>query len=159
MGVAGAGKTTVARRVARELGWQFLDADDLHSEASREKIRAGTGLGDIDRLPWLQAVREVITVALERGQSISVACSALRRSHREILKGERPDEVRFVWLDVPRHVLRSRLTERSGHFAGPDILESQLEALEPPAEEKVHRVPAGGGVEAVVEQVVVVALQ
>ena len=32
MGVAGCGKSTVGARVAQELGYKFLDADDVHPE-------------------------------------------------------------------------------------------------------------------------------
>jgi gluconokinase len=35
MGVAGSGKTTVGSLLANELCWDFYDADDFHTEASR----------------------------------------------------------------------------------------------------------------------------
>jgi shikimate kinase len=57
MGVAGSGKTTVGRLVATRLGWRFCDADDLHPEVNRRKMRAGIALTDEDRRPWLDAVR------------------------------------------------------------------------------------------------------
>ena len=39
-----------------------------------------------------------------------------------------------LYLDVPREVLRQRLADRQGHFAGVGLLESQLAALEYPTD-------------------------
>ena len=36
-GVAGAGKTTVGRLLAQELGWRFYEGDDFHPPANVEK--------------------------------------------------------------------------------------------------------------------------
>src|SRR5687768_11453187 len=57
MGVSGAGKTTVGRLLAAELGWRFYEADAYHSAASVEKMRGGVPLDDADRGPWLEARR------------------------------------------------------------------------------------------------------
>ena len=53
MGVTGAGKTTVGRLLAEQLGWEFADADDFHPPSNVEKIRRGISLTDDDRKPWL----------------------------------------------------------------------------------------------------------
>ena len=37
-GVAGAGKTTIGKLLAQELGWKFYDADDFQPAANIEKI-------------------------------------------------------------------------------------------------------------------------
>jgi gluconokinase len=60
MGVAGAGKTTVGRLLADELGCAFLDGDDYHPEANVAKMRAGRPLDDADRAPWLARMNEVL---------------------------------------------------------------------------------------------------
>ena len=60
MGVCGAGKTEIGRRLAAALHWTFLDADDFHSPANVEKMRAGTPLVDADRWPWLNALAAVL---------------------------------------------------------------------------------------------------
>src|SRR5712692_5871120 len=57
MGVAGAGKTTIGKLLAEQLGWMFVDADDFHSAANIEKISQGTALDESDREPWLEAIR------------------------------------------------------------------------------------------------------
>ena len=49
MGVSGAGKTTVGRLLAKELGWNFCDADDFHSAANKDKMSRGVALTDEDR--------------------------------------------------------------------------------------------------------------
>jgi len=38
MGVAGSGKTTVGRTLAKELNWIFYDVDDFHTPESIEKM-------------------------------------------------------------------------------------------------------------------------
>lgn len=129
MGVAGAGKTTVGALLAGELGWPFVDADDLHPAASIEKMRRGEPLTDADRGPWLDGLAALIAGCLARGERAVLACSALRVSYRERLSGGRP-EVAFVLLDVAPELLADRLARRRGHFAGPALLASQLATLE-----------------------------
>ncbi|HET7288947.1 MAG TPA: gluconokinase [Thermodesulfobacteriota bacterium] len=128
MGVSGAGKTTVGRVLARKLGWNFFDADDLHSEKNKEKLKNGIPLTDEDRLPWLGALRGLIW-GLDAPSVI--ACSALKKSYRDKLAGSGRD-VRFVYLGGDKELIRGRLERRKGHFAGAGILESQLETLEEP---------------------------
>lgn len=128
MGVSGAGKTTVGRVLARRLGWKFFDADDLHSDDKKIKIHNGVPLTDEDRIPWLEALRNLIE-GLDTPAVI--ACSALKKSYREMLSGSGRD-VRFVYLRGDAELIRERLERREGQFAGAGILESQLEALEEP---------------------------
>ena len=54
MGTTGSGKTTVGQVLARELSWEFADADDFHSAADKEKMSKDVGLTDEDREPWLE---------------------------------------------------------------------------------------------------------
>jgi gluconokinase len=132
MGVAGAGKTTVGTALAEALGWRFVDGDHLHPAANVEKMRRGEPLTDADREPWLVAVRAVIADSLARGESHVIACSALKAAYRARLAGG-DARVAFVHLETPRPVLAERLSARTGHFAGPSLLESQLASLEAPA--------------------------
>jgi gluconokinase len=133
MGVAGSGKTTVGRELARQLGWRLIDADDLHSERNRSKMRRGEPLTDQDRQPWLAAVHAEIGRAVGRREHLIVACSALKERYRQTLGGGMPT-IRFVYLEAERALLRRRLETRGGHHAGPDLLASQLEDLEPPSD-------------------------
>jgi carbohydrate kinase (thermoresistant glucokinase family) len=130
-GPAGCGKTTLGRLAAQATGAQFLDADDLHSPEAITKMRTGHGLSEADRTPWLQRVAQRMQQVPSRGMVI--ACSALRQRHREILTGGRQD-VLTVYLKVPRATLAQRLGARKNHFAGVELLGSQLAALEEPGD-------------------------
>jgi gluconokinase len=131
MGVAGAGKTTVGRALAARLGWPFADADAFHSAGAVAKMARGEGLTDADRAPWLGRLRALIERHLAEGRPLVLACSALKARYRRTLARE-GEPVRFVWLDAPADALVERLESRPGHFAGADLLDSQLAALEPP---------------------------
>ncbi|HZI18350.1 MAG TPA: gluconokinase [Pyrinomonadaceae bacterium] len=130
MGVAGSGKTTVGRLLAAELGWPFYDADDFHSRASVEKMGRGVPLDEADRRPWLEALRELVRGCLERGEDAVLACSALKESYRRLLLAG--EGVRLVHLKGDPALIRERLRGRRGHFMPPELLDSQLAALEEP---------------------------
>ena len=132
-GVSGSGKTTVGRALAHRLQWRFHDADDFHTPENRERMRRGVPLDDGRREPWLRKVREVIEAAIRERVGAVIACSALKEHYRRVLSdGLRG--VRFVFLDADRDLLLRRLAEREDHFAGPSLLDSQLDALEPPVD-------------------------
>jgi gluconokinase len=131
MGAAGAGKTTVGRALAEQLGCRFVEGDDYHSPAAIAKMHAGVALSEADRLPWLASLHTVIVSALDRRETLVVACSALKERYRDLLRGDLRT-VRFVYLEAGADTLAQRLAERHGHFAGPALLASQLADLEPP---------------------------
>ena len=130
MGVVGAGKTTVGRLLAGELGWEFADADSFHSPANVEKIRLGIPLDDADRAPWLKAIREAIKRWITKKQNVVLACSALKRIYREELDGG--VDVRLVYLKGTYEIIHRRLGLRQGHFATERLLASQFAILEEP---------------------------
>jgi len=133
IGAAGAGKTTVGQTLARELGWRFVEGDDHHSPAAVAKMRGGTPLNDADRAPWLARLHGVAAAAVDRREHAVIACSALKQRYRDLLRGELRG-VRFVYLKANEATLRRRLEARSGHFAGPALVASQLADLEEPAD-------------------------
>jgi gluconokinase len=130
MGVTGAGKTTIGSLLAKELGWEFADADSFHSAANKEKMSRGIPLDDADREPWLEAIRAALLQWSAERRNVVLACSALKKSYRERLKIG--PEVKFVYLKGSYEVIRERLLSRHGHFATEKILSSQFEALEEP---------------------------
>ena len=130
MGVVGAGKTTVGQLLARELGWEFADADNYHPKSNVEKIRHGIPLTDEDREPWLNLLRDAIQEWLKAGQSAVLACSALKQAYRQKLQIS--SEVRFVYLKGSAALIAERLHHRHGHFADDKILASQLADLQEP---------------------------
>jgi carbohydrate kinase (thermoresistant glucokinase family) len=130
-GVTGSGKSTVGRALAARLGWPFHDADDLHTPENIERMRHNQPLTDTHRFPWLLRVRAVVETAARARQSEVIACSALKQQYRDTIAGG-VDGVRFVHLTGEPSLLRERLEGRPGHFAGAGLLDSQLQALEPP---------------------------
>jgi gluconokinase len=133
MGAAGAGKTTIGRALAAELGWPFVDGDDYHEPAHIEKMRRGEALSDAERAGWLQSLHGVIARAIDRREHSVVACSALKERYREVLGGGL-NPIRFVYLTAPQPVLHERLSRRESHFAGPALLASQLAVIEEPTD-------------------------
>jgi len=155
-GVSGSGKTTVGAMLAGRLGWPFADADDFHPAANVEKMRAGIPLTDEDRWPWLRAIAAWMDEHIARGESAVVGCSALRRSYRDLLLGDRPEAL-MVFLAMDREVLTRRLAARVGHFFPEQLLASQLEALEPPGpDERVIRVVPADTPAATVEAIIAI---
>jgi carbohydrate kinase (thermoresistant glucokinase family) len=142
MGVAGVGKTTVGLLLAKELGLPFHDADTFHSEANRRKMAAGIPLTEEDRAPWLRDLARRMRGWEAAGGAV-VACSALRRRHRDILTDAAPGHVRFVFLDADEETIRTRLAARKGHYMPPALLDSQLATLERPRPDEALRVDAG----------------
>jgi gluconokinase len=131
MGVTGAGKTTVGRLLARELGCDFLDADDYHPAANVAKMRAGRALTDDDRRPWLARLNEVLRAYAARSAGVVLACSALKASYRDRLVEGLPAS-RLVYLRGTKALIAVRLEARRGHYMNPALLDSQFAALEEP---------------------------
>jgi gluconokinase len=153
MGVSGCGKSTVAARLARQLGWDLAEADTFHAAASVGKMRSGIALTDEDRWPWLDAIAAWIAAQRAQARPCIVACSALKRRYRERLAGGH-DEVSFVYLKGSYETVAARLAGRSGHYMPLSLLQSQFDALEEPAaDETPIVVPIELTVEAIVARV------
>jgi carbohydrate kinase (thermoresistant glucokinase family) len=133
MGVSGSGKTTIGAKLALELGWPFRDADEFHSPANIAKMAAGIPLDDADRAPWLAAIRADLDRTLARGESPIVTCSALKEAYRQVLRAG-PSPTQWVYLQGDFALFHQRLEQRPDHYMKAGMLESQLAALEPPAD-------------------------
>ena len=131
MGVSGSGKTTTGRLLASRLGCPFLEADDFHPRANREKLAAGIPLTDDDRWPWLAALNAGLLDAVRQTDTVILACSALKDAYRDRLDDGLPP-IRWVHLIGDRDLLEERLHHRIGHFSSESILPSQFATLEPP---------------------------
>jgi len=150
-GVTGAGKTTIGRRVAARLGWRFEDADDYHSIANRRKMRSGTPLTDEDREPWLNLLHTRMQELISRREDAVFACSALKQKYRDLLvAGFEADQARFALLYAQRALLVQRIQKRRHPYMNPYLLDSQLAALEVPAD--TWRISVSGTEEQAVEQ-------
>ena len=144
MGVSGSGKTTVAAMLAGALHCQFLEGDELHPPSNVAKMHGGTPLTDADRWPWLRKIASEIDGWRSRGESGVVTCSALKRTYRDILIGDRPD-VTLVYLRGSRELIQQRMAARHEHFMPVALLDSQFATLEEPGpDERPVVVDIGG---------------
>jgi gluconokinase len=131
MGVSGSGKTTVGKLIAQRIHFPFVDGDDLHSKANKEKMRAGLPLTDADRLPWLETLSDMISRWLAGRERIVLACSALEESYRRVLIKD-PASTPIIFLKGSFELITKRLAQRKGHFFNRDLLPSQFAILEEP---------------------------
>jgi gluconokinase len=144
MGVSGSGKTSVSVELTRQLGWEYIEGDDLHPEANVAKMAGGVPLDDEDRRPWLQRIADMIGEHEAAGTSLIVTCSALKRSYRDLLREGHPS-VWFAHVEASPEVLAERLAHRRGHYMPPSLLDSQLATLEPLGDDEPGEVIAGDG--------------
>lgn len=130
MGVSGSGKSTIARALAQRFGFEFIDGDSLHSPENLAKMSQGTALSDDDRTPWLNAIGQQLRDAQSRASGCVVACSALKRKYRDLLREYVPDTY-FVMLDGTFELIKARLEARPHDFMPISLLASQFATLEP----------------------------
>lgn len=129
MGVSGCGKSTVGKMLAEALGSTFTDGDDLHPASNREKMAAGHPLEDADRQPWLATIGHALSRSTESGTPAIIACSALKRSYRDLLRAHEPATL-FIHLHGAADLIQNRLDERSHAYMPSILLTSQLNTLE-----------------------------
>lgn len=152
MGVSGSGKTSVAKMLSKSLHCSFLEADDFHSQSNKEKMVKGIPLCDEDRIPWLEALCDAIRRKFIDGETVTLACSALQKNYREILRSADPDyrisdpdccKVKFICLVAPVETLAERVNRRSEkgeHFMPASLLKSQLDLLQIFENERIPRI-------------------
>lgn len=135
MGVSGAGKSTVAEALVTATGWTFVEGDELHSDANRAAMAAGRPLRDADRWPWLRRIAAWVGDQEVAGRDAVLTCSALRRTYRDLLRDGHPS-VWFAHLVAPPDLLAERIAGRRGHYMPASLLDSQLDTLEPLADDE-----------------------
>ncbi|XP_066274445.1 probable gluconokinase isoform X2 [Branchiostoma lanceolatum] len=119
------------------------------------KTSVGQALAEKDRYPWLRKLHTVICSWISEGRSGVLACSALKKSYRQVLAtgqvpqdlshisnvsqhipqhlgSAKPDDILFIYLKGSKEVIGSRLESRTGHFMPPGLLDSQFLTLEEP---------------------------
>ncbi|PAW78438.1 MAG: hypothetical protein B9S32_07900 [Verrucomicrobia bacterium Tous-C9LFEB] len=133
MGVSGCGKTTLAQRLAETVGGTWLDADNFHSPGNRAKMAAGIPLTDEDRWPWLEALNEELGRAESAGETLFLACSALRQIYRDRL-ARGLSSLKIIYLQGSIELIHSRIAQRTGHFMPATLLASQFALLEEPTD-------------------------
>jgi gluconokinase len=130
MGVSGCGKSETGLRLAQALDVRFIEGDSFHPEENVRKMSAGVPLDDDDRAGWLRALRDEIARGCAGGGSVVLACSALKRAYRDVLRSATA-EVHFVHLNGQRDVIETRMRARADHYMPASLLDSQLSLLEP----------------------------
>lgn len=129
MGVAGAGKSTIAEAIRDRMGYMMAEGDDFHPQANIDKMSHGIPLTDEDRRPWLEVINRWMIGRDHLGESTVVSSSALKRIYRDVLRADIP--VLFLHLSGSQQLIQQRLARRTGHFMPPALLPSQFAALEP----------------------------
>ena len=130
MGVTGVGKTTVGVELAKRLQCAFEDADKYHPATNIEKMSHGIPLTDADRLPWLEAMHQMLTRYQTDSCGVVLACSALKQEYRDLLGKDL--RITWIYLKGSPEAIRERIEQRHGHFAKEDLLQSQFDTLEEP---------------------------
>ncbi|MCO5185583.1 MAG: gluconokinase [Anaerolineae bacterium] len=149
MGVSGCDKKTVGKALAAALSCPFYDGDDFHSAENVAKMAGGTPLNDDDRAPWLATLAELLASHLARNEAAVLACSALKRAYRDVLRVD-PEHVQFVYLQGDFDTIWQRIRVRPGHYMKAKMLLSQFDALEPPETDEALAVPIAQPIDAIV---------
>lgn len=135
IGVSGSGKTTVADGLAKRMGAIFLEGDRFHSPENVEWMRSGHPLTDAMRWGWLAVLGQAARAEAEAGRDVVVACSALRRAYREMLR-ETAGPCRMLFLDGEFGLVRARILARVDHYMPATLLDSQFATLERPGQDE-----------------------
>ena len=131
MGVSGSGKTTIGKKLAARTNLPFFDADDFHSEANKQKMKAGVPLTDADRAEWLKTISELARQQIKKEGAI-IACSALKEKYRTVLSAGITAPLFWILLQGNYELIKRRMEERPNHYMPPALLSSQFDALEIP---------------------------
>ena len=144
-GVCGTGKSSVAEQLSRVTGMPVADATDFHPATTRRKLATGQDLCNADITPLLHRLRDWIADRALSGASTIVTCPPLGRERRDVLReaedlsalsGNDATRLLFIELTTPREVLVDRLAHRTDHLVPVSVLDAQLAATEPLADDE-----------------------
>lgn len=128
-GVSGSGKSTIGKKLSKDLKFKFIEGDDFHSINNINKMKRKLALNDNDREEWLQALNNKL-----KDQSINtvLACSALKEKYRKkLIRGL---DINIFWFCLKGEfdLINQRLKKRNNHFFSSRLLQSQYDIIEYP---------------------------
>mgnify|MGYP001351249910 FL=1 len=128
-GVSGSGKSTIGKKLSKDLKFKFIEGDDFHSINNTNKMKRRLSLNDNDREEWLQALNNKL-----KDQSINtvLACSALKEKYRKkLIRGL---DINIFWFCLKGEfdLINQRLKKRNNHFFSSSLLQSQYDIIEYP---------------------------
>lgn len=104
LGLMGAGKSSIGRRVATRLGWPLIDSDDV---LEQQTGRTAAELADSEGVDALHAKEAAIAVACLRESQPAVITPAASVAEVAAVRDALAGHV-VVWLTAPPDVLASR---------------------------------------------------
>ena len=115
VGLMGTGKSTVGRRIAHKLGWEFLDTDD---EITRSTGRTVRQIFETEGEDFFRQLEHDVLAAAWQLSTPHVMAGAggivLRADNRDLLKTAQ----HVVWLNAPLPVLIERIGQRAAKGDG-----------------------------------------
>lgn len=148
-GPCGSGKSTVAHSLSNALNLPMIEGDDMHSRAARQRMTSHIPLTDADRLSWLAHIRGAVMDRLRttNAPAVLVTCSALKSIYRQelrMLQDIAGARTTFIMLETDsREELKSRLSERQGHYMAPAMVDAQVDLLEAAGSDEIDVVAVG----------------
>jgi predicted kinase len=133
-GLPGAGKTTLAYALGRELGWQVIDKDTY------KEVLVKQGLDDnrASKVAYELSFAQARTLLIKRQISVILDTAALHRfvvdEVTEIVRGVSEAQIKVVFCVADRHLrnyrLRNRLDQPTSIKVDPDTISDYLRYFE-----------------------------
>lgn len=159
MGVSGCGKSAVAKALAHELDYEYVEGDDFHSDENKAHMASGKALSDSMREPWIALLQGHLKQCARAKRSAVLSFSGLRREHRAKMR-DLPLNSLFIHLQGEQELIRQRINDRDGHFMSSNLLDSQFATLQSAnKKEALHAVDIDQALDQVINSAIAIARQ